>query len=202
MKTSYVSFFFLLIIVPTQSATKIITHDYQLTTTAYEANVETCINQVFIHQPEHHLILNRILKNGDEGDCVIKTLSAGTVVAYYPNLGYQGKDTCTFDACEKLGVDVRKDKGRCMPTTLLIQVHACSEVIPIEVSTTRMVNLNSYNSSDDTVVVDQEEDVEDIFASMSMSMDFAGISSSDTITMKVEEDDQEFSAEMGSHGFD
>ena len=110
---------------------------------AIEETVETCINRGFIHQPGPPFVLNSIIKDGDAGDCVVATLRTGTVVAYFPNLGYQGMDTCIYEACENINsVDDRDGgmkeytTGLCRQTALYIQVNDCSTMTPTQNPTT------------------------------------------------------------------
>ena len=70
--------------------------------------------------------IHKVARDGDSGTCDIDTTNGANVSTYYPDTGYEGSDSCVYEACDV--VDGIMDIEECSEVTFTINVKDCSLV--------------------------------------------------------------------------
>ena len=70
--------------------------------------------------------IHKVARDGDSGTCDIDTTNGANVSTYYPDTGYEGSDSCVYEACDV--VDGIMDIEECSKVTFTINVKDCSLV--------------------------------------------------------------------------
>ena len=130
------AFFSLLLPAAVHAGKEVVDADDTVTTcTDQVVSKNVLYNYVDIQDPPTpQLFLSEITANGKHGACAIATWGLGKVVTYYPNPGFVGQDTCTYESCLDLDQDgelsAEEAGRRCVEATLLIIVEDCNTPSP------------------------------------------------------------------------
>ena len=93
--------------------------------------------------------IRKVAHDGYSGTCGIDTTNGAIVSTYYPDAGYEGSDSCVFEACDVM--DGIMDIEGCREVTFTIIVKDCSsakdvpdstktDIVPIDDHPTRYTN--------------------------------------------------------------
>ena len=89
--------------------------------------IETCTDTpIVLPGRSSSTIIHKVARDGDSGTCDIDTTNGANVSTYYPDAGYEGSDSCVYEACDV--VNGIMDIEECSEVTFTINVKDCSLV--------------------------------------------------------------------------